>query len=93
MKPQPKLSEMIKDVTFEKTTYNDLPFKFEAGTPSVGDVIGLRKAIEYIQSIGLEKIAAYEQELLSYTAEKLSKIGGMRFIYEALNIVGHTARQ
>ena len=65
MKPYQGGGEMIKDVTFEKTTYNDLPFKFEAGTPSVGDVIGFRKAIEYIQSVGLEKIETYEQELLS----------------------------
>ena len=88
IKPYQGGGEMIKDVTFEKTTYNDLPFKFEAGTPSVGDVIGLRKAIEYIQSIGLEKIAAYEQELLAYTTEKLSKIDGMRFIGEAAHKTG-----
>ena len=79
---------MIRDVTFEKTTYNDLPFKFEAGTPSVGDVIGLRKAIEYIEGIGLEKIAAHEQELLTYTTEKLAKIDGMRFIGEAARKTG-----
>lgn len=88
MKPYQGGGEMIKDVTFEKTTYNELPFKFEAGTPSVGDVIGLRKAIEYIQSIGLEKIASYEQELLTYTTEKLSKIDGMRFIGEAAHKTG-----
>lgn len=88
MHPYQGGGEMIKDVTFEKTTYNDLPFKFEAGTPSVGDVIGLRKAIEYIQSIGLEKIAAYENELLSYAAEKLSAIDGMRFIGEAAHKTG-----
>ena len=88
MQPYQGGGEMIKDVTFEKTTYNELPFKFEAGTPSVGDVIGLRTAIEYIQSIGLEKIAAYEQELLTYTTEKLSKIDGMRFIGEAAQKTG-----
>ena len=88
MKPYQGGGEMIKDVTFEKTTYNDLPFKFEAGTPSVGDVIGLRKAIEYIQNIGLEKIAAHEQELLTYTTEKLSQIDGMRFIGEAAHKTG-----
>ncbi len=88
MQPYQGGGEMIKDVTFEKTTYNELPFKFEAGTPSVGDVIGLRKAIEYIQSIGLEQIAAYEQELLTYTTEKLSKIDGMRFIGEAAHKTG-----
>lgn len=88
MQPYQGGGEMIKDVTFEKTTYNELPFKFEAGTPSVGDVIGLCTAIEYIQSIGLEKIAAYEQELLTYTTEKLSKIDGMRFIGEAAQKTG-----
>ena len=88
MQPYQGGGEMIKDVTFEKATYNELPFKFEAGTPSVGDVIGLRTAIEYIQSIGLEKIAAYEQELLTYTTEKLSKIDGMRFIGEAAQKTG-----
>ena len=88
MQPYQGGGEMIKDVTFEKTTYNELPFKFEAGTPSVGDVIGLRKAIEHIQSIGLEQIAAYEQELLTYTTEKLSKIDGMRFIGEAAHKTG-----
>lgn len=88
MKPYQGGGEMIKDVTFEKTTYNELPFKFEAGTPSVGDVIGLRKAIEYIQCVDLEKIASYEQELLTYTTEKLSKIDGMRFIGEAAHKTG-----
>lgn len=88
MKPYQGGGEMIKDVTFEKTTYNELPFKFEAGTPSVGDVIGLRKAIEYIQSVGLEKIASHEQELLTYTTEKLSKIDGMRFIGESTHKTG-----
>ena len=88
MQPYQGGGEMIKDVTFEKTTYNDLPFKFEAGTPSVGDVIGLRKAIEYIQGIGLTTIAAHEQELLTYTTEKLSKIDGMRFIGQAAHKTG-----
>jgi len=72
--------EMIKQVTFEKTTYNDLPFKFEAGTPSVGDVIGLKKAIEYIENIGIDKIASYENELLQYGTEKLLNIPGVKII-------------
>jgi len=88
MQPYQGGGEMIRDVTFEKTTYNDLPFKFEAGTPSVGDVIGLRKAIEYIQNIGLEKIAAYENDLLAYATEKLAAIDGMRFIGEAAHKTG-----
>ncbi len=88
MQPYQGGGEMIRDVTFEKTTYNDLPFKFEAGTPSVGDVIGLRKAIEYIQNIGLENIASYENNLLAYAMEKLAAIDGMRFIGEAAHKTG-----
>lgn len=88
MQPYQGGGEMIRNVTFEKTTYNDLPFKFEAGTPSVGDVIGLRKAIEYIQNIGLENIASYENNLLAYATEKLAAIDGMRFIGEAAQKTG-----
>lgn len=71
--------EMIKTVTFEKTTYNDLPFKFEAGTPNVGDVLGLEKALQYINEIGIDKIAEYEDVLLNYATEKLAEIEGIRF--------------
>ena len=62
--------EMISTVTFERTTYNELPFKFEAGTPSVGDVIGLGKAIEFMQSVGMDALAAQEADLLAYAAER-----------------------
>ena len=72
--------EMIKKVTFEKTTFNTLPFKFEAGTPNYVGAIGLAKAIEYIREIGLENIAAYEQELLDYATRKLTTIEGLRII-------------
>lgn len=78
MKPYQGGGEMIKQVTFAKTTYNDLPFKFEAGTPSVGDVMGLRVAIDYISRIGIENIANYEHELLSYATERLSSIQGLK---------------
>ncbi len=71
--------EMIANVTFAKTTYNDLPFKFEAGTPAVGDVIGLHVAIEYMQQIGIKHIAAHENQLLQYATDQLSVIDGMRF--------------
>lgn len=71
--------EMIKTVTFEKTTYNDLPFKFEAGTPNVGDVLGLEKALQYINEIGIDKIAEYEDVLLNYATEKLAEIESIRF--------------
>ncbi len=70
--------EMIQDVTFEKTTYNELPFKFEAGTPSVGDVLGLGAAIDFMKGVGLDKIASHEAELLDYATRKLLKIPGLR---------------
>ncbi|MCQ2282047.1 MAG: cysteine desulfurase [Bacteroidales bacterium] len=72
--------EMIKDVTFEKTTYNELPFKFEAGTPSVADVLGLGAAINYIQSVGIENIAHHEDILLQYAMQKLTNVPNIRFI-------------
>jgi cysteine desulfurase/selenocysteine lyase len=72
--------EMIKKVTFEKTTFNELPFKFEAGTPNYVGAIGLATAIEYVQSIGLNKIAIYEKELLDYATNNLQKIDGLRII-------------
>ncbi len=78
MKPYQGGGEMISTVTFEKTTYNELPFKFEAGTPAVGDAIGLRTAIEYMQQIGIQNIARYEEELLQYATEKLQQINGLR---------------
>lgn len=78
LKPYQGGGEMIKQVTFAKTTYNDLPFKFEAGTPSVGDAMGLKAAIEYMENIGIENIASYEQQLLAYAEERLSTIEGLR---------------
>lgn len=80
MKPYQGGGEMISTVTFEKTTYNALPFKFEAGTPAVGDVIGLRVAIKYMQRIGMENIALYEEGLLRYATQRLSELGDIRFI-------------
>lgn len=70
--------EMIESVTFERTTYNQLPFKFEAGTPSVGDVIGLGEAISFMQEVGLDSIAAHEDELLRYATSLLSQLPGIR---------------
>lgn len=70
--------EMIKDVTFERTTYNELPFRFEAGTPSVGDVLGLGAAIDFMQQQGVENIARHEEELLHYATERLLTVPGMR---------------
>jgi cysteine desulfurase / selenocysteine lyase len=72
--------EMIATVTFEKTTYNELPFKFEAGTPEYIGSTALAEALRYVQSIGLEKIAAHEHELLTYATKRLLEIDGMRII-------------
>lgn len=72
--------DMIKSVTFEKTIYNDLPYKFEAGTPNIAGVIGLGKALEYVLQIGFENITKYEEELLNYAKEALSKIKSLRII-------------
>ncbi|MCG8579373.1 MAG: cysteine desulfurase [Bacteroidales bacterium] len=71
--------EMIKTVSFEGTTFNELPFKFEAGTPDFSGSVGLGAAIDYVQSIGLDNIAKYEHELLEYATEKLSNIPNIRF--------------
>jgi cysteine desulfurase/selenocysteine lyase len=79
--------EMIKEVTFEKTTYNDLPYKFEAGTPNIADVIALNFAIQFINQLGKENIAAYEHELLTYATEKVSILKGVRLIGTAKNKV------
>lgn len=75
--------EMIKDVTFEKTTYNELPYKFEAGTPNIADVVALKTALEYANALGRENIAAHEDMLLSYATEQLSEIEGLRIIGQA----------
>ncbi|MBL7876416.1 MAG: cysteine desulfurase [Cyclobacteriaceae bacterium] len=72
--------EMIKEVTFAKTTYNDLPHKFEAGTPNIADVIALNEAIAFINELGKENIAAHEAELLAYTVEKLSTMPDITLI-------------
>lgn len=83
MPPYQGGGDMISKVTFEKTTYNELPYKFEAGTPNIADAIGLGKAVEYIKQIGLSNIAGYEKELLDYATAELKKIDGLRIIGEA----------
>jgi len=80
MPPYQGGGEMISAVTFEKTIYNGLPHKFEAGTPHIAGVVGLAAAIEYVQRIGLNQIAAYEAELLAYGTDLLSAIPGLRLI-------------
>jgi cysteine desulfurase / selenocysteine lyase len=75
--------EMIDRVTFEKTTFNELPYKFEAGTPNVADVIGLGAAISYINTIGIDNISKWENELLNYATSELKRAGGVTFFGEA----------
>ncbi len=77
--------DMIKTVTFEKTTYNELPHKFEAGTPNIVGGIGLGVAIDYMNSIGIDKIEAYEHELLTYATKQIKQLEGVRIIGEAKN--------
>jgi len=72
--------DMISSVTFEKTTYNTLPYKFEAGTPNIEGTIGLAAAIDYVNRLGLDSIAAYEAELLEYGTEKLSRVPQLRLV-------------
>ncbi|MEJ2514703.1 MAG: cysteine desulfurase [Gammaproteobacteria bacterium] len=72
--------DMILSVTFEKTTYNQLPWKFEAGTPNIAGVIGLGAAIDYLETLGMEKAAAWEEELLAYATSALSRVEGLRII-------------
>jgi cysteine desulfurase/selenocysteine lyase len=74
---------MIASVTFEKTTYNRLPFRFEAGTPNIAGVVGLGAAMDYLTEIGLDAISAYEEELLDYGTEQLRSIPGLRIVGEA----------
>src|SRR5689334_9436647 len=88
MPPYQGGGEMIKDVTFEKTTYNDLPYKFEAGTPNIGDVIAYKYAMDFINELGKENIAAHEHDLLVYATEKVSALKSVRPIGTAKNKVG-----
>jgi cysteine desulfurase/selenocysteine lyase len=80
MPPYQGGGDMIKTVTFEKTTYNVLPYKFEAGTPDMSGAIGLAAAIDYVQQLGVENIAEAENELLEYGLQELAKVEGIRFI-------------
>lgn len=75
--------EMVDTVSFEKTTFNKVPFKFEAGTPNVGAALGLETAVKFIQSFDRQEVESYEDELLRYATEQLSGIEGMRFIGQA----------
>ena len=80
--------EMIKDVSFSNTSYNNLPYKFEAGTPNIGDVIGFKEAINYIKNIGIDNIETYEISLKEYTEDALKKIDGIKVVGTAKDKVG-----
>jgi cysteine desulfurase/selenocysteine lyase len=80
MPPYQSGGDMIRSVSFRGTTYNDLPFKFEAGTPDIGGAIGLGAAIDFIEGVGLEAIGRYEQELLNRATEKLSRVNGLTIL-------------
>ncbi len=85
MPPYQGGGDMIRKVTFEETEYNGLPYKFEAGTPSIADVVGLGASLDYLTEIGMDNIAVYEAELLDYATEKALQIKGLRIIGEAKN--------
>jgi cysteine desulfurase/selenocysteine lyase len=80
--------DMIKTVSFEKTTYNDLPYKFEAGTPDIAGAIGLGAALDYLSAIGLERVQAYEHGLLEYGTEAISRVPGVRLVGTARRKAG-----
>src|SRR5690606_16110285 len=88
MPPYQGGGEMIKDVTFEKTTYNELPYKFEAGTPNIADVIAYREAFRFILGLGRETIRAHEHDLLTYATERLTSMPSVKIIGTAPEKVG-----
>ena len=77
--------EMIKDVSFEETTYNDIPYKFEAGTPNIGDVNAFKAAMDFVADLGYEEIQAHENELLTYATEKASVLDGLTIVGRSKN--------
>jgi len=80
MPPYQGGGDMISMVTFEQTQYNELPYKFEAGTPHIVGAIGLGKAMDYVQGLGLEAIAAYEHEILLYANERFAELPNVRIL-------------
>ena len=88
MPPYQGGGDMIKMVTFAKTLYNDLPYKFEAGTPYIAGVIGLGAAVDYVDEVGLERIADYERALLQYAAAEVGAIAGVRLVGTAKERAG-----
>jgi cysteine desulfurase/selenocysteine lyase len=91
MPPYQGGGDMISSVTFAKTTYNVLPYKFEAGTPNIAGVVGLGAALDYVEKLGLDNIAAHEQELLAYATNALLEVPGVRIIGTAKEKAGATS--
>ena len=88
MPPYQGGGDMIASVTFEKTLFNKLPYKFEAGTPDISGAIGLGAAIRYVEGLGIDKVAAHEHDLLTYASEKVSAIPGVRIVGTAKEKAG-----
>ena len=88
MKPFEGGGDMILSVTFEKTTYNAIPYKFEAGTPPIAAAIGLGATVDYLESVGLDRIATHEHELLTYATEAFAQLKGVRIVGTARNKAG-----
>jgi cysteine desulfurase/selenocysteine lyase len=88
MPPYQGGGDMIRMVTFERTLYNDLPYKFEAGTPNIAGAVGLGATIDYLGEIGMDRVASYEQGLLSYATESLQQVPGLRIIGTAEHKAG-----
>jgi cysteine desulfurase/selenocysteine lyase len=88
MPPYQGGGDMISSVTFEKTTYNKLPYKFEAGTPDVAGVIGMGAGIEYLNRLGIDRVADHEHELLAYATKMIAAIPGIRLIGTAQEKTG-----
>jgi cysteine desulfurase/selenocysteine lyase len=88
MPPYQGGGDMILSVTFEKTVYNKIPYKFEAGTPNIAGTIALGAAVDYLTGIGMERIAAHEDELLRYATEALSAMPGLRLVGTARERAG-----
>jgi cysteine desulfurase/selenocysteine lyase len=89
MNPYQGGGEMISEVSFEKTTYNDIPYKFEAGTPNIADVIAFKEAITFVNSLGNKSnLLSHEQQLLATATEQLRKIPGLKIIGEAKEKIG-----
>ncbi|MBL4894137.1 MAG: cysteine desulfurase [Emcibacter sp.] len=88
MPPYQGGGDMIRSVTFEKTVYNDLPHKFEAGTPHIAGGIGFGAALDYVENLGFDNISAHEDHLLAYTLDKIQAVDGVKIIGRADNMAG-----